>query len=72
MLCIHTSFSVFIHHPIFADTEPVSVNETNLNATVNLEAELGQSVVVYCKIFGVPEPKITWFKVSSAFIPVGC
>jgi len=52
--------------------EPVSVIDTNLNLTVNLEAKLGESLVIFCKSQGNPEPRIEWFKVSSAFIPVGC
>jgi len=67
-----TSCKVFTLNPIFADIEPVSVNDTNLNLTVNLEATLGESLVIFCKSEGKPQPITKWFKVSSAFIPVGC
>jgi hypothetical protein len=52
--------------------EPVSVTDTNLSPTVNLEAKLGESLVIFCKSQGKPEPTTKWFKVSLAFIPVGC
>jgi hypothetical protein len=45
-----------------ADMEPVSVIDTNLNLTVNLEAKLGESLVIFCKSQGNPEPRIEWFK----------
>jgi hypothetical protein len=66
-----TSCSVFILHPIFADTEPVSVTDTNLNVTVNYDTKLGETEIIFCKPQGKPEPTVEWFKVSSAFIPVG-
>ena len=52
--------------------EPVKVTVTNLNVTMNLEAKHGESLVIFCKSQGKPEPTTEWFKVSSAFIPVGC
>jgi hypothetical protein len=64
---IITSCKVFILHPIFAGMEPVSVTDTNLNITMNLEAKLGESLVIFCKSQGKPEPTTKWFKVSSAF-----
>jgi hypothetical protein len=67
------SMKMLLHvmHPMFAGTEPVSVTDTNLNYAMNLEAKLGESVVIFCKSQGKPEPKTDWFKVSSAFI-LGC
>jgi hypothetical protein len=52
--------------------EPVSVTDTNLNVTMNLEAKLGESLDIFCISQGKPEPTTKWFKVSSAFIPGGC
>jgi len=45
-----------------AGMEPVSVTDTNLNVTVNLEAKLGESLVIFCKSQGKPEPTTKWFK----------
>jgi len=47
--------------------EPVSLTDTNLNVTVNLEAKVGESLVIFCKSQGKPEPTTKWFKVSSVF-----
>ena len=52
--------------------EPVRVTDTNLKVTTNLVGKLGESLVIFCKSQGKPEPTTEWFKVSSAFIPVGC
>ena len=59
-------------HLMFAGAEPVIVTDTNLNDTVDLEAKVGESLVIFCKSQGKPVPKTDWFKVSSAFILVGC
>lgn len=59
-------------HLMFADMESVSVTETNLNVTTNIEAKVGESLVLYCNSQGKPEPKTNWFKVSLAFILVHC
>jgi len=45
-----------------AGMEPVSVTDTNLNVTMNLEAKLGESLVIFCKSQGKPEPTTKWFK----------
>jgi hypothetical protein len=57
---------------MFADMEPTRITDTNLNVSQDLEVKLGETLTVFCRSEGNPEPKTHWLKVSSTALSVGC
>jgi hypothetical protein len=51
---------------MFADMEPARITGTNLNVSQDLEVKLGETLTIFCRSQGNPEPKTHWLKVSSA------
>jgi hypothetical protein len=56
---------------MFADMEPARITDTNLNISQDLQVKLGETLKIFCKSQGNPEPKIYWLKVSSVPLSVG-
>jgi hypothetical protein len=57
---------------MFADMEPARITDTNLNISLDLEVNLGETLKIFCKSEGKPEPETYWLKVSTAALSVGC